>query len=147
MRVLIAVSLLVFSALVPAHADGWYINKRGEPTVMSEDGYWYMMLSRTVKGDVNAYLLPRKIVDCQSSGSSSSMYVNGTKVRWWQNCDKEMGMYWYAYTQAGINHIIGEFIRRQTVTIRDGNLTILFSASSFNSTARQFIDDVSDPGL
>lgn len=147
MRVLIAVVVFICSVLVPAHADGWYINKRGEPTVMSEDGYWYMILSRTVKGDINAYLLPRSRAECQSSGSTSSMYVNGTKLRWWQNCDPEMGMYWYAYTQAGINHLIGEFIRRQTVTIRDGKLTILFSAAGFNSTARQFIDDVSDPGL
>lgn len=147
MRVLFAVALLFFSALVPVHADGWYVNKRGEPTVMSEDGNWYMMISKTVKGDINAYLLPRGKFECKSSGSSSSMYVNGTKVRWWQNCDSEMGMYWYAYTQAGINHLIGEFIRRKSVTIQDGNLTILFSASGFNSTARQFIDDVTDPGL
>ncbi|BDG91207.1 hypothetical protein TUM20903_39450 [Citrobacter koseri] len=139
--------LLVCSVLVPAYADGWYINKRGEPTVMSEDGYWYMILSKTVQGDVNIYLLPRNKAECRSSGRSSSMFVNGTKLRWWQNCDANMGMYWYAYTQAGINHIIGEFIRRQTVTIRDGNLTILFSAMGFNSTARQFIDELSNPGL
>ena len=147
MRAFTSVVLFLCCILNPVHAEGWYINKRGEPTVMSDDGYWYMLLSKSMKGDVHAYLLPRNGIECKASGSSSSMYVNGTKLRWWQNCDPSMGMYWYAYTQAGINHLIGEFMRRQTVTIRDGSLTIVFSAVGFNDKARQFIDDVADPGL
>ena len=80
MRAFTSVVLFLCCILNPVHAEGWYINKRGEPTVMSDDGYWYMLLSKSMKGDVNAYLLPRNGIECKASGSSSSMYVNGTKL-------------------------------------------------------------------
>ncbi|MDV7024054.1 hypothetical protein R4P48_15360 [Atlantibacter subterranea] len=145
-KVIIAI-LLICSVLLPAHAEGWYIAKNDSPTVMSEDGNWYMFLGKTVDGDMNVYLTSRNLFECSKSGPSQGMYVNGVKVRWYQNCDSDMGMYWYAYTPEGKKHLNGEFMRKQVVIIQDNNLTIQFSAKGFNEKTRDFINEIANPGL
>lgn len=145
MHKLIISFLLLF--IFPAYAEGWYIAQNNNPTVMSDDGNWYMFLGRTSGGDVNIYLTSRNLFECSQSGSSQSVTVNGVKVRWYQNCDSKMGMYWYAYTPEGKKYIIGEFMRKESVTIKESDLVMRFSAVGFNDKTREFINDIADPGL
>jgi len=147
MRKLITLVLLTCSFLVPVHAEGWYIAKNDNPTVMSDDGSWYMFLSRTADGDVNVYLTSRGLFKCTQSGPSKSMYVNGVKVRFYQNCDSKMGMYWYAYTPEGKRYVIGELMNKESVTLREDDLLIRFSAKGFNEQTREFINEITNPGL
>ncbi|EON5918801.1 hypothetical protein ACNDRG_004819, partial [Escherichia coli] len=78
---------------------------------------------------------------------AQGMYVNGVKLRWYQNCDRTIGMYWYAYTKEGIKYIFGEFMRKDYVTIQNNDLVMRFSALGFNDKSRDFIDEIIDPGL
>ncbi|WP_065358492.1 hypothetical protein [Kluyvera georgiana] len=139
--------LFILSTFSTAHAEGWYIANNKNPSVMSDDGQWYLFLGKTTTGDLNIYITTRRFNDCNSSGDSTGMYVNGVKVRFYQNCDKTMGIYWYPYTPEGKKHVIGEFMRKQKVEFRDQDFVVTFSAVNFNSTTRDFITEVMDPGL
>ncbi len=147
MRKLTAVVLFICSSFVPAYAEGWYIANNDLPSVISDDGNWYMFLAKTTSGDVNVYLTSREFYKCSNNGTARSMYINSVKVRWYQNCDSKMGMYWYAYTTEGKNYLIGEFMRKDTVTIQDNNLVMRFSALGFNEKTRDFINEIANPGL
>ncbi|ELY4627312.1 hypothetical protein G9X48_16160 [Cronobacter sp. HA18006] len=145
MRKLIIAILLI--CIAPAYAEGWYIAKNNQPTVMSDDGNWYMFLGKTSAGDLNIYLTSRNFFECPQSGPTQGMTVNGVKVRWYQNCDSRMGMYWYAYTPEGKRYLIGEFMRKEAVTIQENDLVMHFSAVGFNEKTRDFINEIADPGL
>ncbi|MNC02305.1 hypothetical protein D3C75_496780 [compost metagenome] len=147
MRILIAAVLLICSSLVPVYAEGWYIAKNDKPTVMSDDGKWYIFLAKTTEGDANVYLTPRDFYKCSNNGVSQGMYVNGVKVRWYQNCDSNLGIYWYAYTPEGKRYLIGEFMRKEAVTLQENDLVMRFSAKGFNEKTRDFINEITNPGL
>ncbi|EEY8720605.1 hypothetical protein ABSL22_003299 [Escherichia coli] len=145
-RLVIAVFLFI-SSLASANAEGWYLTETGRPVVMSDDGNWYVFLERTSDGNANIYLTSRNFFKCSGSGVAQGMYVNGVKLRWYQNCDRTIGMYWYAYTKEGIKYIFGEFMRKDYVTIQNNDLVMRFSALGFNDKSRDFIDEIIDPGL
>lgn len=144
---LVATVLFFCCLSTSAYAEGWYIAQNNRPTVMSDDGNWYMFLEKTAAGDANVYLTSRNLINCTQMGTAKGMYVNGTKVRWYQNCDPSMGMYWYAYTTEGKNFLIGEFMKKEAVIIQDNSLIMRFSALGFNEKTHDFIDEILNPGL
>ncbi|KWW08286.1 hypothetical protein [Escherichia fergusonii] len=147
MHKFIAAMLLTFGSISVANAEGWYIAKNSLPAVLSDDGNWYIFIARSKGNEPGLYLTPYRSQKCTTTGESVPMQINGVKVRMHQDCDSDMGIYWYPSTRAGTNHIFNEFMNKKSVTFDENGFIMRFSGSGFVNTTRTFIDNLSNPGI
>ena len=138
MAVFLLLTSVMFSCISNAEAEieSWYLSKGGEYLVReSIDGSLHSLLSTSKAGNVTVYMFMFD-TSCKDENSDvinhNPLYVNNTLVRFSQYCDGER-RYFYPSSDAGRNHMINEFIKKDFVEVKahDNSYTKLFSAKGF----------------
>lgn len=129
--------------VVPIVSAGCYIDKRGDPTCVSNDGSFYATFAKGIDNGRRIYLIPRDSERCEKSeiGQDDSIYINNVKVRMVINCSADGYVHYYPMTQKGQDHLLRQFITRKIVSIKfiDGG-GMSFDASEFNQAVAKVMD-------
>ncbi|WP_434565678.1 hypothetical protein QFW85_10895 [Vibrio chagasii] len=131
-------SSIFFSSSMYAEGEieQWYLSKGGEYLVReSINGSLHSLLSTSKAGDLNVYIF---MFDSSCENKSTDvinhdpLYVNNKLVRFSQYCDDDR-RYFYPSSEAGRNHMISEFKKRDFVEVKahDNSYRTLFSAKGF----------------